>query len=169
MERLYAPWRMEYIKTGELDRAGCFICNKLNAPLEKDRDNLLLYRGSYTVTMLNLYPYTNGHAMVAPIRHIANYEELSVEEVLESKKITDMLIIIMKKTMSAQGFNVGYNLGRVAGAGCDTHIHLHIVPRWNGDTNFMAIFSETKVISEGLEKTYDNLKNEIEKYVNDHF
>lgn len=163
MDRLFAPWRMKYIKSGELDGDNCFLCDKYN-DIDNDTENLVLYRGEYCFILLNLYPYSNGHTMITPNRHTADYLSLSRNELLEMTLLTQSVIRTMSEIMNAQGYNIGYNLGRVAGAGCDTHLHQHIVPRWNGDTNFMPVISDTKVISESFEDTYKALKPIIEKY-----
>jgi ATP adenylyltransferase len=161
MERMFAPWRMAYIRSGEVPASDCFICDKFKDKVEHDRKNLVLHRGKLVFSMLNLYPYTNGHVMIAPQRHIAHYEELTDDELFELHKASQKYVKVIKAEMSAQGFNIGFNIGRVSGAGCDGHLHLHIVPRWNGDTNFMPVLSDTKVISEGLTETYNLLMPKI--------
>ncbi|MFP4458081.1 MAG: HIT family protein [Candidatus Zixiibacteriota bacterium] len=163
MKKIFAPWRMKYIKSGELDGDDCFLCRKFEEH-ESDVENLIIYRGQYCFVLLNLYPYSNGHTMIAPCRHTADYKELSKDELLEINLLSQAVVRAMEEVMNAQGYNIGYNLGRIAGAGCDTHLHMHIVPRWNGDTNFMPVISNTKVISEGLNDTYKSLKPMVEKY-----
>ena len=165
MERLYAPWRMQYIRQGTLDSDECFLCKKQKET--KDIENLILFRCEFNFVLMNLYPYSNGHLMIAPNRHIADYELLTEHEIAETGKLTKILISVLKDKMAAQGFNIGYNLGRTAGAGCDTHLHLHIVPRWNGDTNFMPVLSDTKVISESLVDTYKLLLQAIKVKISD--
>ncbi len=140
MDRLYAPWRMKYIRQGDLDRGDCFLCTKRDS--DKDRENLALFSGEQAGD--------------------CDFDMLSDDEILEIGKITKMLIAVLRKTMNAQGFNVGFNIGRVAGAGCDTHVHQHIVPRWNGDTNFMPVLADIKVIPEAIEETYDLLKRALD-------
>ncbi|AFL94461.1 hypothetical protein containing Histidine triad-like motif [Thermococcus cleftensis] len=159
MKVLWAPWRIEYIRSPKHD--GCIFCD---FPREnRDRERLILYRGKYSFVIMNNYPYNPGHVMVAPYRHVANWEELTEEELLEIMKLTQLMIRAIKKVMSPHGFNLGVNLGRVAGAGIDDHVHLHIVPRWNGDTNFMPVIADTKVIPESLEEAYDELKRAIDE------
>jgi ATP adenylyltransferase len=143
---------MEYI-LGKKQR-GCFFCNK---PLEqKDKVNLILHQGRYAFVMMNRFPYNNGHLMVAPKRHCLNLEELSNKEMREVFFLITTSIRILKKNLQPHGFNIGINIGKVGGAG-EEHIHFHIVPRWTGDTNFMPILGETKIIPEYLEKTFPKL------------
>ncbi len=156
MERLWAPWRIKYINSGTMDGDECFLCEKQKLP-DKDDENFILYRGEQCYALLNTFPYNNGHLMIAPYRHIGEFSELSDAELLELMKISQIAVDTLTKAMGAQGFNIGFNLGRVAGAGRADHIHLHIVPRWNGDTNFMPIVGATKVLSEALEETYEKL------------
>lgn len=119
----------------------------------EDSENLLVYRGKYTFTLLNLYPYNNGHLMVVPYRHTKEFTSLSKEEYSESMESLQLAQKALEKVLSPHGFNIGANIGRVAGAGIEEHIHFHIVPRWNGDSNFMPIIGEAKVISQGLNET----------------
>ena len=156
MERLWAPWRIKYITAGTIDGDECFLCEKQKSA-DKDDENFILYRGEYCYALLNTFPYNNGHLMIAPYRHIGEFCELSDAELLESMIISQLAVDAITRAMGAQGFNIGYNIGRVAGAGRADHIHLHIVPRWNGDTNFMPIIGDTKVLSEALEGTYEKL------------
>ena len=136
---------------------GCVFCDKLRDPPAKDRDNLLLWRGAHAFIVLNLYPYTNGHMMVAPNQHSGELESLDGETLKELMLLVSKGIRALQREMSPQGFNVGANLGRVAGAGVEDHVHFHIVPRWNGDTNFMPVLAETRLIPELLPQTYDHL------------
>ncbi len=156
MKRLWAPWRIVYIESGDLDSDKCFLCEAKDRA-EKDDDNLVLYRGEHCFVIMNKYPYNNGHLMIAPYRHIGELEKLSDEELLEMMQLTKLSVSAIKKSMGAQGFNIGFNVGRVAGAGRADHIHLHIVPRWGGDTNFMPVLADVKVISEELKRTYERL------------
>lgn len=161
MERIFAPWRGEYIRNS-LEGNGCIFCEK---PREgKDRENLILYRDDLVFVIMNKYPYNSGHLMVVPHKHTADMSSLSDEEMLRLFRLTDYSIRILNTRYSAQGINVGMNLGRVAGAGVDQHLHIHVVPRYNGDTNFMPLLAETKIISEHLEKTYEELLFEFIKY-----
>lgn len=157
MEHLWAPWRIKYIEKG-IDK-GCILCEK---PSEgKDEENLILYRGEHNFIVMNLYPYNAGHLMVAPYRHTAAIDELKGEERNEHFALVSRGVSVLKKVMKPEGFNIGINSGRVAGAGVDKHIHTHIVPRWKGDTNFMPITADTSVINEALADTYKKLKKEF--------
>ncbi|MGC8927206.1 MAG: HIT family protein [Myxococcota bacterium] len=160
MDRIFAPWRGEYIR-GSINDTGCIFCDK---PKEgKDRDNLILYRDELIFVIMNKFPYNSGHLMVVPLKHTADMSELSDEEMVRLFRFADYSIRILRSKYSAQGINVGMNIGRVAGAGVDQHLHIHIVPRYNGDTNFMPILAETKIISEHLMRTYDELVIEFDK------
>ncbi len=151
---LWAPWRMEYIQTTD-NPSGCIFCDK---PKESnDKINLIVYRGKWAFVMMNRYPYNNGHLMAIPFRHTNELISLSNDEKLE---LFDLLILSKKalhEVMQPHGFNIGMNLERVAGAGIADHLHFHIVPRWDGDTNFMPVVGHTKVLSEGLEETWKKL------------
>ncbi|NJE60875.1 HIT domain-containing protein [Thermococcus sp. 21S7] len=159
MKIMWAPWRIEYIRSPKHD--GCIFCD---FPKEnRDKERLILYRGKHCFIIMNNYPYNPGHVMIAPYRHVGRWEDLTDYELLEMMRLSQLMIKALKKTMNPQGFNMGVNLGRVAGAGIDDHVHLHIVPRWNGDTNFMPVIADTKVIPESLEEAYDELKRAIEE------
>ncbi|MEM7009013.1 MAG: HIT domain-containing protein [Thermodesulfobacteriota bacterium] len=156
MKTLWAPWRIEYI-TGEKNE-GCIFCNK---PKEgKDKENLILYKGESSFIIMNRYPYSNGHLMAVPYRHTNNMSELNENERLELMNLTTKCIEILN-VMKPDGFNVGMNLGTAGGAGIDDHLHFHIVPRWSGDTNFMPLIADVKVMPEYLEDTYETLIQEI--------
>jgi len=155
MERLWAPWRIKYI-TSELESCECFLCEKQKEP-ENDDTNLVLHRGVNCYVLLNTYPYNNGHLMIAPYRHVGEFQKLTDDEMLEIMQFTRLSVDAIEKALGAQGFNIGFNLGVCAGAGCADHIHLHIVPRWGGDTNFMPVLADNKIISEALESTYEKL------------
>lgn len=153
MEYLWAPWRIEYIK--KIKEGGCIFCQK---PIEKnDTANLILYRGQNNFIIMNSYPYNPGHLMIAPYHHVASLDELSDEELSEHYRMIAQSTRILTKVFKPDGFNIGMNLGRIAGAGIDKHIHSHIVPRWAGDTNFMPVVADTRVINEALEETYQKL------------
>ncbi len=163
MERLWAPWRMEYIASPE--KEGCIFCNAIKE--KEDKKNLVIYRGDKAFVIMNKYPYNNGHLMIAPYTHTGSFEELSDEEIKDIGKLTKKALKVLKIYGNPQGYNIGINIGRVAGAGIVDHIHLHVVPRWGGDTNFMPVIAETKVISEHIEKTYERLREiweEIESF-----
>lgn len=154
MEQLWAPWRLAYI-TGEKVE-GCIFC--IFPKQDDDRKNHILYRGKYAYVIMNAFPYSNGHLLVIPYNHIGNINELTDNESLEMMQLTQKCCKALKAVYNPDGFNVGMNLGRAAGAGIEEHVHIHVVPRWNGDTNFMPVFAEVKVIPEELEVTYDKLK-----------
>ncbi len=154
MKHLWAPWRMPYI-LGEKD-VDCILCTK---PKEKkDKANFILFRGPLGFVMMNLYPYNNGHLMVSPYQHTSSLEELDEPTLTYLMFLMKKSVVALKKSSKPDGINVGLNLGRAAGAGIDQHLHFHIVPRWNGDTNFMTITSRTRVVPESLENTYRRLK-----------
>jgi ATP adenylyltransferase len=157
LERLWAPWREKFILCEK--EPGCFLCR--TARENQDRKNLILFRGKRCFVILNRYPYNNGHLMVAPFRHVGKLENLKEEELTELWKISQLCVKALKSGLKPQGINLGMNLGKVSGAGVADHIHLHIVPRWQGDTNFMPILAETKLISVGLSNTYRLLKREL--------
>ena len=157
MDRIWAPWRMDYIESSK--KPGCVFC--LNSQSKKDKKNLVLYRGMETFILMNLYPYTNGHLMIAPYLHTSDVNELTEIANKEIMQFAKDCFNILKSKLGAEGFNFGANLGKVAGAGIDQHIHYHIVPRWSGDTNFMPVISDTKVMIEKLNKTWERLKPEF--------
>ncbi|MDP8254120.1 MAG: HIT domain-containing protein [Candidatus Alcyoniella australis] len=157
MDRLWAPWRMEYIKGPKSE--GCIFCD-LPDPAG-DRERLILRRGKAAYVMMNRYPYSNGHLMVAPYAHLGQIELIDREVRLEMFDLVDECVRALKAKFDPQGFNVGINLGQVAGAGVLDHVHIHVVPRWNGDTNFMTVVGELRVISEHILNTYDQLVGEF--------
>ena len=158
MKVIWAPWRMSYIN--EEKPSGCIFCEK---PKGDDSKMLILFRGRYSFAIMNKYPYNNGHIMVAPYKHISNFEDLTADEFSELFRLFSKSINILKRKFCADGINAGLNLGKVAGAGVLDHVHLHIVPRWNGDTNFMPVIAETKVMPQHLKSTYNQLKEEFKK------
>lgn len=159
MEHLWAPWRIEYILSKKPE--GCIFCTK---PGEKrDEENLILYRGVHHFIIMNAYPYNNGHMMVVPFRHTSKLSGWADGEREEMMELADLAVELLRHTMHPDGFNLGINMGIVGGAGIADHIHMHIVPRWNGDTNFMPVISNTRVISEHLRATYANLKRGLEE------
>jgi ATP adenylyltransferase len=149
---------MEYV-VGDREE-GCLFCSKLQGG--NDRRNLILYRGDQSFMILNRFPYTSGHLMVVPNRHVASLEELNEGEMLELMTLLKKSLHVLKGALKPDGFNVGMNLGREAGAGIEAHVHFHVVPRWNGDTNFMPVLFDTKVIPEFLEKMYEKLLSFVE-------
>ena len=160
MERLWAPWRREYI-LGSRKTKGCIFCQKTKE--NKDEENYVLFREKNCLVMLNVFPYNNGHLMVAPHRHVKSVENLTEEEAKEMMKILCQMVSLLKEVLHPEGFNVGMNLGKVAGAGVVDHVHLHIVPRWKGDSHFMSVLSDTRIISEALRETYNQLKGKLTK------
>jgi len=155
MEQISAPWRMEYIL--ETDKNGCFLCQYPKE--DSDELNLILYRGDSNFIILNRFPYNPGHLMVAPYRHLGILQDLTDVEAKEHIDLVKKSVELLIKVMNPHGFNVGMNLGKIAGAGVDDHIHTHIVPRWQGDTNFMPVIADTKVLPESLAATYKKLKD----------
>ncbi len=157
MEKIWTPWRREYIYKKE---KGCFFCRVVKE--KRDADNFILYRGERSFVILNRYPYNNGHLLVAPLRH-KELEDLSEKEKREIFDLVINAVKLLKKALKCQGLNIGANLEKVAGAGVVGHFHIHIVPRWLGDTNFLPILAETKTIAEYLKETYNRLLSHWEK------
>ncbi|MEA5112837.1 MAG: HIT domain-containing protein [Geobacteraceae bacterium] len=155
MERLWAPWRMEYILNEKPE--GCIFCLAAAAGGAEDRERLVLRRDRHSFIMMNRYPYCNGHLLVSPNRHVGDMNELGTEEMLELFENTRICCNVMAEAFSPQGFNVGMNLGKAAGAGVDDHLHIHVVPRWSGDTNFMTVIADVRVMPENLLASYDRL------------
>jgi ATP adenylyltransferase len=150
MERLWAPWRMEYIT--ENPRPGCLFCRVIEHPDDQDAA-LVVWRPEGALVMLNKYPYNPGHAMVAPVAHVGGLEDLDDEQTTALMRALKRTVNVLKAELKPEGFNIGANIGRVAGAGMPDHVHLHVVPRWNGDTNFMPVLGEVKVVNEHLLQT----------------
>ena len=162
MNRIWAPWRKKYIATKK-KMSGCIFCRARRASVKSDAKNLLLYRSPKSLIVLNLYPYNNGHLLIVPNRHVSSIEKLNDEERLDLLRQLDLGLALLREVFHPQGFNVGVNLGHAAGAGIPGHVHLHIVPRWEADTNFMPIFSGTRVISDSLQGTYQALTRLLKK------
>lgn len=152
-ERLWAPWRLAYIEGSQ--HGGCLFCQK--AGEGADRTNLILHRGPLAYVIMNRYPYANGHLMVVPYRHCPDLAGLSPEELLDVMQTAQRCTAILRRAVRAEGFNVGFNLGKVAGAGVLEHVHLHVVPRWAGDTNFMPVLADVRVMPEYLQAGYEKL------------
>jgi ATP adenylyltransferase len=161
MERLWSPWRMAYIDSGPDGEDGCVFCDHLAEG--DDAHANILYRGKSTFVILNAFPYNSGHLMVAPLRHVADTSDLSPPEQSELMEVTCKSVEIVRAVLGAHGFNVGMNLGGVAGAGIPGHLHMHVVPRWGGDTNFMPVVGETKVLPELLDQTRGRLQPYFER------
>ena len=153
---LWAPWRIGYIK-GLAKKQDCFICDSVKNP-QADGENFVLWRTTSSLVMLNRYPYNNGHLLLMPIRHVADLEELNDSELLEITKLIVACQKALKLVVNPHGFNVGMNFGRCAGAGLPGHLHIHIVPRWDGDTNFMEVCAGTDVVSQSMKDLYAQLK-----------
>jgi ATP adenylyltransferase len=149
VKQLWAPWRLEYIE-GADEQEGCVFCRARDGP---DEAGLIVHRGERVFVMLNKYPYASGHLMVAPNRHEGEFGELDGDEALEVHRLASLGLAALAETMRPQGFNLGWNLGRIAGAGVIDHVHLHVVPRWAGDTNFMPVLADVKVLPEALKQT----------------
>jgi ATP adenylyltransferase len=162
MENLWAPWRMAFIEPKTAQPPGCIFCTQ---PAEnRDAENHILYRGTHCFMMLNRYPYNNGHLMIAPYQHVETIEKLDAETLAELMAQTQLALHALRLVMKPEGFNMGINEGKVAGAGFADHLHFHIVPRWQGDTNFMPVIAEIKVMPEHLDIVYAKMKEAIENF-----
>ena len=164
---LYAPWRMEYLRSLDKTRnEECFLCLAAKASTDEEkRKRLVLWTTPLSVVVINKFPYSNGHILVSPIAHKAEMEELTADELLDLSRQTVDVIKLLKHAVSAQGFNIGINLGRCAGAGLPGHVHQHVVPRWAGDVNFMSVVGEVRVVPQAMEQLYDELIGAREKMV----
>jgi ATP adenylyltransferase len=157
MKRMSTPWRRKYIE-GHEKEDGCVFCNAVAKKVDNHK-NLIVYRGERAFVIVNLFPYTNGHLMVAPMEHQPSLELLDTETRAEMMELVSQTIVILKKVYHPHAFNVGANIGKAAGAGVPDHVHLHIVPRWTGDSNFMSILGETRVLPETIEETYERVRD----------
>ena len=157
---LFAPWRMDYIRSvvkGE-DDDKCFLCQAAGATTDAERrQRLVLWTTDTSIVLINRYPYTNGHLLIAPRAHKADPEDLTPDEQLDLMRQTTQAVKLLKRAASPQGFNIGINIGRCAGAGLPGHLHQHVVPRWNGDTNFMGVVGEVRVVPQAMSQLYDEL------------
>jgi len=154
MEVLWAPWRMEYVSSDN-KKGGCIFCACDDR--SQDEKRLILFMGNRSIVLMNRFPYINGHLLVAPLRHVSTLGALLPEEKLDLITMVEKSIGVLKEVMNPEGFNVGLNLGKAAGAGVEGHIHFHVVPRWIGDTNYMTVFGEVRVIPEHIQATYQKL------------
>jgi len=154
MERIWAPWRQSYVSNAKSNNS-CIFCPDHAG--KDDRERLILIRSHYSLMMLNRYPYTGGHLMVAPLKHAAELDDLFDDELLDLMHLLCRAQSLLKRVASPDGFNVGINLGRAAGAGVEEHLHIHIVPRWNGDSNFMTVVGDVRVIPDGLMEAFERL------------
>lgn len=156
-DTLWAPWRLDYIKNPDRKPAevsnDCFLC-RYREDLANDRENYVVLREETTFVVLNRFPYNNGHLLIAPLAHKASLDELTDQEMLESVEQIRRFTGLLKKILNAEGFNIGLNLGQIAGAGLPGHLHWHVVPRWSGDSNFMTVVSDTNVIPQSLQTLY---------------
>ena len=161
MERLWAPWRLAYVAAAQQPAEGdpCFICRGLSA--RDDADHLIALRTLHSVVVLNRFPYNNGHLLVAPKAHKGSLQDLDAADVLDIQQTLTRMVGLLDEIMHPEGYNIGLNLGRAAGAGLPGHLHWHIVPRWHGDTNFMPVLGDVKVIAQALEALYDALANAL--------
>lgn len=161
-DQLWAPWRSAYVTADKKAvPQGCFICRYLNE--SADATNFVVRRNRHSVVLLNLYPYNNGHLLIAPLAHKASLAELNDAELLEIQQQLVLMTESLQAIIKPEGFNIGVNLGHVAGAGLPGHIHWHVVPRWNGDTNFMGVCAETRVIVQSLQELYRLLTEHLAK------
>jgi len=155
--RIWAPWRLAYVKDASKDiEEECIFCAK--PAQDDDEANLIVHRGERSFVILNLFPYTNGHLMVAPYAHLGRLQELGSETLAEMMALAQRSMDRLEQVYEPHGYNVGLNQGRVAGAGVEHHIHMHVVPRWGGDTNFMPVIADTKVMPQSIEQSYEALK-----------
>jgi len=157
MKRIWAPWRMKYIL--KCREKGCFLCDISNT--DRDKCNFVLKRGKFSLLLLNRYPYNNGHLMVAPYRHVDRLESLNERELCEMMDFSSLACKALRKCLKPDGFNLGLNIGAAAGAGLKDHLHLHIVPRWEGDTNFMPVLGEVKIIPQPLSELWRKLRKAL--------
>lgn len=160
MERLWAPWRLEYVASNAPQEPGCFFCNAWKGT-GGDEKHLVLKRGQKAFVIVNRFPYNCGHLMVVPATHYGYFDEATEDEVLEMWSLLALCKRILQKTMRAQGFNIGINQGKCAGTGVVEHLHIHIVPRWEGDANFMPVMTDTRIMSQSLEGTFKALREEF--------
>ena len=157
-KNLWAPWRIDYVQgLSDDEPCDCFICHYLDRPDEDDR-NMVLWRSEHGIVLLNRYPYNNGHLMIAPVRHISDIDDANEAELLGLIKLVREAKKALTLVLKPHGFNIGINLGRCAGAGLPGHVHIHIVPRWDGDTSFMSVCGDTDVISQSMKELLDQLR-----------
>jgi ATP adenylyltransferase len=155
---MYTPWRYDYVSTVD-DRTGCIFCDK--AAQDDDRGNLIVMRAEKCLAILNLYPYSSGHTMVAPYRHTGTIEDLEPETLTEMMTVAQTLMSAIRKSFNNEGFNIGINIARIAGAGITEHVHMHVVPRWAGDSNFMPVVAETRVLPLSLDQVWEKITTQL--------
>ena len=164
MDKLWSPWRSKYIesfKPGVLKDGECLFCKVQKA--SADKDNYIVYRSNHSFIIMNLYPYNSGHLMIVPYQHTSELSSLNRDETLDCMNMVNLGCKILNDSVFPHGFNIGVNIGRISGAGIDEHVHFHIVPRWSGDTNFMPVINDVKLVSEGMDDTYKKLLKALEK------
>ncbi len=154
MDKIWAPWRKKYIEQKIAEK--CIFC--AGPKKKRDRSSYIIKKSKYSFVMLNLYPYNNGHLIIAPYRHVSDLDRLEENELLDLMQLVIQSKKLIDKTLKPDGYNLGINIGKIAGAGFEKHVHIHLVPRWSGDTNFMPVISNTKVISQSLESLFKRLK-----------
>jgi ATP adenylyltransferase len=157
LQRLWTPWRMAYVKDPEKESVGCPFCALPARDPDRDAETLILHRGEVAYVILNAFPYNPCHLMIVPFRHVADLDDLTDDEAAELMLLTRRAVRVLRQGSGPHGFNIGINMGSIAGAGIAEHLHQHVVPRWGGDTNFMPVIGQTKVLPELLEETYDRL------------
>ena len=164
-DHLYAPWRMEYIRSIDTPaNRGCFLCDAANAAGDAERrERLVLWTTELSLVLINRFPYTNGHLLIAPRAHIPELDSLSDEQACDMQRQTLVALKLLKLAISPQGFNVGINLGRCAGAGLPGHVHQHLVPRWGGDVNFISVVGEVRIVPQAVNQLYDELKQAFDR------
>jgi len=163
MQQMWTPWRMAYIRREK--RPGCIFCEMLGA--EDDRGQLILHRSELSFLVLNKFPYNNGHLMAVPYRHVDTLEALTAEEAVDMMALVSLGIRALRRSTNPEGFNIGVNIGKIAGAGVIDHVHTHVVPRWGGDTNFMPVLADVRLIPQDLNETYRELKAAVEELLRD--
>jgi ATP adenylyltransferase len=168
MERLWSPWRLAYVTGAVTPPSGCIFCDAAGSPPDPARPDLVLVRGRLAYVVLNLYPYNNGHLMIAPKRHVASLAGATPDELAEMTRFTRDAEIALTEAYQPQGLNIGINLGRPAGAGIVDHVHIHVVPRWTGDTSFISVVGHTRVLPEELVDTAKRLRPIFEGLLEDH-
>lgn len=159
MQQLWAPWRLQFILQPKTD--ACFLCDAARG--DDDRGCLLLCRTEWSICVMNRYPYNNGHLLVAPQRHEGDLEQLRPEELTDMNLLLQRTLAVLREAIAPQGFNIGANIGKVAGAGIADHLHMHVVPRWDGDTNFMPVLSDVKVVPQSIDDLYGSLRPKFDE------
>lgn len=154
LQRLWTPWRASYVKDPDATSSGCPFCQLPGLGADRDDESLIVHRGAATFVILNAYPYNPGHLMVVPFRHTGDFADLTADEVHEMAELSQRAVRVLRETSGAHAFNIGLNVGGIAGAGIAEHVHQHVVPRWGGDTNFMPVIGQTRVLPELLAETW---------------